>query len=214
MYILYTDFAAHYGVHERYKDLDCESSIIMNPYPAPSSITMQRTGEAPMTITLEDAVVIMTNQQKTIEELISNNQRMFQYIQEAQRMGGFGNIQFAQQNLSDPASHVFRGGAGAGTSSEPVREKPMTLNEYLAMKKSQPAAAAAAAAPASIPAPSTLSSTPPAPTATKPMTLSEFLAQRKSTAPAAAAAAAAAAPTSETDAVPVFDTPSKCDPVV
>lgn len=173
----------------------------MNPYPTPSSITMQRSGEAPITITLEDAVVIMTNQQKTIEELIANNQRMFQYIQEAQRMGGgFGNIQFAQQNLSDPASHVYGGDAAAAPSSTPVREKPRTLNEYLALKKS------GGSAPSSIPAPSTLSAAPAPAAPSTPMTLSDFLAQRKAgTAPAPAAAPA--------DAVPVFDTPSKSDPI-
>lgn len=174
---------------------------------------MQRAGEAPITITLEDAVVIMTNQQKTIEELIANNQRMFQYIQEAQRMGGgFGNIQFAQQNLSDPASHVYGGGAPAST---PVREKPMTLNEYLALKKAggAGAGAGASAGASAIPAPSTLSAPPstlsaaPSTPSTAPMTLSEFLAQRKAS--SAAPAAAPAAP----DTVPVFDTPSKTEPV-
>lgn len=182
----------------------------MNPYPAPSSITMQRTGEQPITITLEDAVVIMTNQQKTIEELIVNNQRMFQYIQEAQRAGGFGNIQFAQQNLSDPASHIYRGGA----QSVPVRDKPMTLNEYLAMKKSGSASAASSNA-TTVPPPSTLASTAaaaaPAP-ASAPMTLSEFLALKKSSTTATPVETSAST-SAQVDEVPIFDTPSKTDPV-
>lgn len=180
----------------------------MNPYPAPSSITMQRTGEQPITITLEDAVVIMTNQQKTIEELIVNNQRMFQYIQDAQRAGGFGNIQFAQQNLSDPASHIYRGGA----QSAPVREKPMSLNEYLAMKKSGSASAASSNT-TTVPPPSTLASAAatPAP-ASAPMTLSEFLALKKSSTTATPVETSAST-AAQVDEVPIFDTPSKTDPV-
>lgn len=214
----------------------------MNAYSNPSSITMQRAGDRPVTITLEDAVVILTNQQKTIEELIVNNQRMFQYIQEAQRVGGnFGNIQFAQHNLSDPASHIYNnngfgnngfGNNGFGGSAPNVapasasaNRRPMTLSEYLASKKTD-STSPAPSTPSSgtgsgISAPMTLSeylakknsntaapesmATPPAAapaTTAAPMTLSEFLAKKKSGSAAAA------------DDVPVFDTPSKTDPVV
>jgi hypothetical protein len=178
----------------------------MNTYPTPSSITMQRTGETPLSITLEDAVVIMTNQQKTIEELITNNQRMFQFIQEAQRTGsGFNNIQFSQQKLPDPTNR--NGLSSSATPAAASTEKPMTLNEYLAMKK----AAANAAIPTPIgggahtPAPAAAA---PAPAAAAPMTLSEFLALKNSGAAAATATTPAAAPAAA-PYVPVFDTPSK-----
>lgn len=141
----------------------------MNPYPSPSSITMQRPGENSVNITLEDAVVIMTNQQKTIDELIKNNQKMYQYIQEVQSMGvGNSGVQFVQQNLSDPASHVM--GTGAGAPS--VQSKPMTLSEYLASKNSGGAAASQKPAAAPAAASNTL------PSQTKPVTLSEYLASK------------------------------------
>jgi hypothetical protein len=160
---------------------------------------MQRTGEAPITITLEDAVVIMTNQQKTIEELIVNNQRMFQYIQEAQKMGGFGNIQFAQQNLSDPASHIYRGGVNSSNASQTTgTNKPMTLNEYLAMKKNSSSSISNAPS----------SSTTTAPSA--PMTLSEFLALKKSN---TSSVETSSSTNTQVEEVPVFDTPSKTDPI-
>jgi hypothetical protein len=159
---------------------------------------MQRTGEAPITITLEDAVVIMTNQQKTIEELIVNNQRMFQYIQEAQKMGGFGNIQFAQQNLSDPASHIYRGGVNSSNASQSTgANKPMTLNEYLAMKKNSSSS--------NSDAPSSSTTAPSA-----PMTLSEFLALKKSS---TASVETSASTNTQVEEVPIFDTPSKTDPI-
>jgi len=184
----------------------------MMQYPSPSSITMQRSGDRPVTITLEDAVVIMTNQQKTIEELIANNQKMFQFIQQAQNSGGFGNIQFAQQNLSDPASHLYNNLASSSSNSMPVREKPMTLNEYLARKKNGQASNSVSSTPTNTTASTTTTSTPTSSTptsstptsstttSTPPMTLSEFLALKKSN---------ASAETSTVDDVPVFDTPSK-----
>jgi len=173
----------------------------MSLYSSPSSITMQRAGDRPVTITLEDAVVIMTNQQKTIEDLIANNQKMFQFIQQAQNSGGFGNIQFAQQNLADPASHIYNNMSAASNSNfnqTPVREKPMTLNEYLAKKKSEQASKTTPSTLSSMPTNTTSSttSTTAAPT-TQPMSLSEFLALKKSNA------------STKEDDVPVFDTPSK-----
>jgi hypothetical protein len=155
----------------------------MNPYPAPSTITMQRPGESAVNITLEDAVVIMTNQQKTIDELIRNNQKMYQYIQEMQSMGiGGGGVQFVQQNLNDPASHVAGTGAGAPAASG----KPMTLSEYLASKNAK----AAATPSPSLATPPTAANTP------KPMTLSEYLASKNA---AAAPAPAATEPALDTD---------------
>jgi hypothetical protein len=155
----------------------------MNPYPAPTTITMQRPGESSVNITLEDAVVIMTNQQKTIDELIRNNQKMFQYIQDLQNSGvaGAGGVQFVQQSLSDPASHVA--GTGAGAPAAPA--KPMTLSEYLSAKNGGGAAAGTTAAP-------TIATTDSG----KPMTLSEYLASKNSAPAAAAAAAASSSPAS------------------
>lgn len=180
----------------------------MNPYPNPTSITMQRPNEEPIQITMEDAVVIMSNQQKTIEDLIRNNQRMFQYIQEMQRNGGGymgGGIQFSQENIGDPAEHLRRGGAGGGFAAPET--KPMTLSEYLENKKKKAAGATETApvaaetnkpisfeeyiakkkAEAAAPAPA------PAAAAPAPTTLDEYIAQRK----AAAAAAVAPAPASK-----------------
>jgi hypothetical protein len=176
----------------------------MNSYPNPTSITMQRPNEEPIQITLEDAVVIMSNQQKTIEDLIRNNQRMFQYIQEMQRNGGGymgGGIQFSQENIGDPAEHLRRGGAGGFAPSE---TKPMTLSEYLENKKKKASGEDTTAVKADPNKPISFEeyiakkkaeSSAPAPAAAPaPMTLDEYIAQRK----AAAAVPTAAAPASKT----------------
>lgn len=178
----------------------------MNPYPSPSSITMQRPGEEPLTITMEDAVVIMTNQQKTIEDLIRNNQKMFQYIQEMQNGGGYtgnGNVQFVQQNLNDPAAHLGGSGGGFNRGGVSNAPKPMSLSEYLAQKKA--AGGATTTTPSAVPTPTP---TPAAPTSTKPMTLSEYLESKK----AASTLPPTPPTTSSSSSFPVFTEGSKLQP--
>jgi hypothetical protein len=152
---------------------------------SPVGIRMQRPGEQPLQITVEDAVVIMSNQQKTIEELIKNNQKMYQYIQENAQGGSNTNYQFSQQNLPDPAKHLNTNTNEAkGVNTMSSSGRPMTLNEYLESKKTGAPAAAPtpAAAPAAVPA--------------VPVTLSNYLASKTAaTAATTAPATLAAAPT-------------------
>lgn len=115
-----------------------------------SSITMQKEGEEPIKITLEDAVIIMTNQQKTIEQLIENNQRMFSFIEEARKTGNFNNINIERQGIPNPIENINSKSTKSNTnlpntlspaptptptpSSINKNDPPMTLSEFLANK--------------------------------------------------------------------------------